>query len=145
MEGESEKLNSKNGFFYDKFFNYRIDIPLLDYEESLDILWQELRKDAEGFRFRQPHELFAIFSRRLLDAEDECVNGEKVAENQSTKKAQQFQAEEMIRLREIFNNSLLTPRMLVEFRETMKGKCRDLRRIYMQEARWPKIHPNSFL
>ena len=134
VEGESEKLNSKNGFFYDKFFNYRIDIPLLDCEESLDILWQELRKDAEGFRFRQPHELFAIFSRRLLDAEDECVNSEKVAENQSTKKAQQFQAEEMIRLRDIFNNSLLTPRMLVKFRETMKGKCRDLRQIYMQEG-----------
>lgn len=78
-------LNEKSSFFYEKFFNYRIDVSLLDYEESMVLLWQGLDGKAKELGFRQPHELFVIFRAKLRQGEQSYRDAAKSKETKEGK------------------------------------------------------------
>ena len=136
IASRTDRLDEKNGFFYEKFFNYRIDTPLLDSEESMSRLWYEIGEEAKEFDFRTPHELFAIFKARLQLEENECKEKLQASRTQEEKENLQIQSEELNRLGIFFNTNILLPRMLVKYRGTMKREYAKLRHAYMKDGKF---------
>lgn len=120
----------KTYLFYEKFFNYRIDVPPIAFEEAILHLERHMREDAEALRFRLPSALFHIFEEKLRQmGEAYEAEVEKRSSDQGKQKLLR-QADALRRAGAAFRTSLSSPRALVKFCNTMGMRYAKLRERY---------------
>lgn len=132
LSQDANALKEKNYFFFEKFFNCRIDIPPIVFEEVIEQIEQDIRKKARKLGFRPPSELFGVFEEKLQQMEG---NFRKEAEKGtgSTEKLLS-KANKVNQMRSAFRSTLSFPRTLVKYCNAMGAGYSRLTAAYVENG-----------
>lgn len=113
-QGDIERAEKESGFYYDKFFNYRISVPSISTEEFMQ------KKDAEAGReelrsrlgLRRTKDLFLVFKQKL-DLADQRHREKQAQKGAGTEPVPQINKIDWPG--NLFVNALGLPRTLAKF------------------------------
>lgn len=120
--------------FYEKFFNYRIDVPPLIISETLDWIDQGLQEETNKLEFRPLSKLINLFKEKLKTKAEEYSDAAKKIKDEASKNSKLARADEMNRLYELFCSKLSLPRTLVRFVYTAKEEYSKLINQYTENG-----------
>lgn len=130
--GNTDELKEKSYSFYEKFFNFRIDIPPVDFQIVIPYLELELRKNARELGFRSLSELYGVFEEKLQQIKSNYIMDAKLPQNSARKEEFISRAEEMNRLCSVFRSSISSPRMLIKYCNVANRECSNLHSKYVK-------------
>lgn len=119
-EKDEDERRRKEYFFFEKFFNCRIDIPPVTFEDAIEKLEAEVAGPAQKLGMRTPAELFLRFEQKFkyqAERYREQANGKKDAKERDYMLSC---AEELDQLSGLLRSNLSVPRMLVKYYHEMK-------------------------
>lgn len=132
-----ENPADNNYFYYEKFFNFRVDVPPIIFEEAMSQLEKPLKNEIQALRFRTPSELFIVFLDKFQKTAQKYKDkANKKSENKNSKKILLDSAETLNQLCMSFFNNFSTPRTLVKYCNLMKIEYSRLIDAYMQNEVW---------
>lgn len=119
-EKDEDERRRKEYFFFEKFFNCRIDISPVTFEDAIEKLEAEVAGPAQKLGMRTPTELFLRFEQKFkyqAERYREQANGKKDAKERDYMLSC---AEELDQLSGLLRSNLSVPRMLVKYYHEMK-------------------------
>lgn len=132
--GGTEMAERESGFYYDKFFNYRISVPPIDAEDF--IRKQDSDEKRENLRnqlgLRRTGDLFLKFKQKL-DHADQWRKENQAQNDKESGVPPQINKEDW--LGNLFGNTLGLPRTLVKFCRSFNQTLELLDKRYLQTSR----------
>jgi len=129
---DASNPNTKEYFFYEKFFNLRIDVPPIIFEEAIRQIEQNIREYAKKLELRLPSELFGIFEEKLQQQERTLKNNAATTKDSAKEKELLNFANKVKQLYSAFRSNLSSPRMLVKFCAAMENAYSKLCNAYLE-------------
>ncbi len=134
MEKDEDEHRRKEYFFYEKFFNCRIDIPPVTFEDAVGKLETEVGEQARKLMMRTPSDLFLNFEREL---KQQATRYREQAEVKREKKEQEHLlncSDGLDQLCELLRNNISLPRVLVKYYYEMEKSYSRLSEKYTENG-----------
>jgi len=119
-EKNEDERKRKEYFFYEKFFNCRIDVPSITFEDAIEKLETEVGEQARKLGMRTPSELFLGFEQKLKQQAKRYREQAEAGKGNEEKAHLLNCADEFDQLCRQLRSNLSLPRMLVKYYHEMK-------------------------